>query len=424
MGHFNFALLGQRRYLPFFIVQFFGAFNDNVVRFAMIILASYTIYRVHPEQAAQLGLIAGALFMLPYFLFSALAGQLADGMDKARLIRIIKLAELAIMCIAMLGFWQQSVAILLGALFLMGVHSAFFGPVKYAILPQHLSAHEVLGGTGLLEAGTFLAILLGQLLGSLASPHIAGLAATGFSLCGVVASRMIPSAPPLSRAAPIDKNIARSTWAVSRRVFRHRDLALAVLGISWFFAIGLVMQTQFAPLVSGVFHAGQNVVTVLLLVNTVGIALGSITIAAVLKGEITDRYVPLSAHLMALGCLGLYYATSHFTARPGKIDIAGFLQSSGALPVLASLGLLAFSSGMFVVPLYAILQTRSAPGACAQGIAANNIANALFMVGLSLSAAALLHFGLSVPQLIGVLGVATATLTLFAFGFRLRTAGT
>ena len=415
MAALNLSLLTKRRFAPLFVVQFLGAFNDNVLRFAMIFLASFTLFRDHPEKSAQLGTIAAGLFMLPYFCFSSLAGQLADGMDKARLVRWIKATEIIIMSLSLIGFWTHSVTALLIALFFMGLHSTFFGPVKYAIIPQHLGAPEILGGTALIEAGTFIAILAGQLLGSTVTPMFAGVIATCLSLTGFITSLFIPPAPPERAHIRIELNIFKSTWAGMRRAWQDNQIWLAILGISWFFAAGAVLLSEFAPLVNGTLHADKSIATLFLLVFSVSIAVGSMTINWLLKGNISTRYVPLSAYFMGAFFILFWFSTTHFKLLEEGGGIATFIASSGSWLILFALFGIAFSGGMFIVPLYAILQTHSESGACAQTIATNNIFNAITAVALVALSTFQLTWGFSVPQLIGALGVETIIGALVAY---------
>jgi len=260
------SLLGTRRLGPLFVVQFLTALNDNLFKFAMLFLATYTVYRGDPDSAALLALVATALFTLPYFLFGAVAGQLADAWDKARLIRLVKVAEIAIMTLGLAGFWLQSIPLLLTGLFLMGCHSTIFGPAKYAIIPQHLREHEVMGGTGLIEAGTFLAILSGQLLAGIIAPWEAGLTAMALALVGYAAALAVPAAPATARLT-IDFNPVRSTRRIIA-VARHGEgVWLCILGISWFFAVGAVMLSQFTPLVDGVLRGDPSVANLFLIVS-------------------------------------------------------------------------------------------------------------------------------------------------------------
>jgi acyl-[acyl-carrier-protein]-phospholipid O-acyltransferase / long-chain-fatty-acid--[acyl-carrier-protein] ligase len=410
------SLLGKRRFGPIFAVQFLGAFNDNLLKFALLFLANFGLYRGAPAKAEMLATVATGLFILPYFLFSSIAGQVADSYDKARLVRMIKLAEVAIMALALWGFWIQSVPVLLCCLFLMGVHSTIFGPVKYSILPQHLRPNEIMGGTGLVEAGTFIAILGGQLLAGMIPAWEAGLAAIAVAVLGVTASLAVPAAPPVKGGGmrQIDWNIVKGTRAILASARGNREVWLAMIGISWFFAVGAVIVSEFAPLVSGVLSAGQSVVTLFLLVFSVSIAAGSMIVNRLLRGEVSARPVPAAALALAGFLIMLWLATRGYNVESNGANIATFLANDGAWPILIALSGIAVSGGIFIVPLYAILQTSSAPDARSQVIAANNVINAgitVLMVGVT---AALLSSGVDIPGIIGVLGFATLIVAMIA----------
>ena len=408
------SLLAKRRFGPIFAVQFLGAFNDNLLKFAMLFLANFGIFVAEPGKAELLAAIATGLFILPYFLFSALAGQVADMIDKARLIRWIKLAEIMIMALGLAGFWFQSIPILLASLFLMGLHSTLFGPVKYSILPQHLGNAEIMGGTGLIEGGTFLAILGGQLLAGAIPAWEAGLAAMGIALLGFLASLAIPVAPPIRDHHHIDWNIFKGTREILATAHHGRGVWLSILGISWFFAAGAVLVSEFAPLVSGALAAKQEVATLFLIVFSVTIALGSIAVNKLLKGEVSARYVPISALVLAGGLIDLWLSTSGFSVRTAGATIPQFVATPGAIRILIDLGVIAFAGGMFIVPLYAILQIASPPDERSQIIAANNIVNAGVTVLAVLAIGGLLASGIDVPGLIGVLGFATLAVAILS----------
>lgn len=406
------SLLTKRRFGPMFAVQFLGAFNDNLLKFAMLFLANFGIFAAEPDKAEMLAAVATGLFILPYFLFSALAGQLADMIDKARLIRWIKLAEVAIMAVALAGFWFQSIPTLLASLFLMGLHSTLFGPVKYSILPQHLHENEIMGGTGLIEGGTFLAILGGQLLAGAIPAWEAGLAAMGFAAAGYLASLFVPRAAPVRDHHHLDWNIFRGTWEILGTARHGRGVWLSILGISWFFAAGAVLVSEFAPLVSGTLAAKQEVATLFLIVFSIAIAIGSLVVNKLLGGEVSARYVPISALVLAGGLIDLWLSTSGFAVRTAGANISQFLATPGSIRVLLDLGVIALAGGMFIVPLYAILQVQSPPEERSQIIAANNIVNAGITVLAVLAITGLLAAGTDVPGLIGALGFATLAVAL------------
>ncbi len=407
------SLLGKRRFAPLFVVQFLGAFNDNLLKFALLFLANFVLFQAEPSKAELLATIATGLFILPYFLFSALAGQIADACDKAKLVRAVKAAEVAIMTLALIGFWLSSVPLLLVCLFLMGLHSTIFGPVKFSILPQHLHPQEVMGGTGLIEAGTFLAILSGQLLAGVISAQTAGLVAVGVALTGFVASLAVPAAPPVARGLRIDPNIFRSTWQILRAARHGRGVWLSILGISWFFAVGAVLLAQFAPLVSGVLHARQDVATLFLLVFSLSVALGSLLVNRLLRGEVSARFVPISALALGGFMIDLWLSTSAYVPQ-GTAGVAAFVASPGSWRILLDLFGIAFAGGMFIVPLYAILQTHAPREERSRTIAANNIVNAAVSVAVVLVVMAMLTRGESVPGVIGTMGFATLTVALIS----------
>ncbi|WP_230772817.1 acyl-[ACP]--phospholipid O-acyltransferase [Sphingomonas sp. Leaf4] len=408
------SLLGKRRFAPLFAVQFLGAFNDNLLKFALLFLANFTLYRAAPDKAELLATVATGLFILPYFLLSALAGQLADKWDKARLIRWIKAAEIAIMTLALAGFWFQSVPVLLTCLFLMGVHSTLFGPVKYSILPQQLGSHELMGGTGLIEAGTFLAILGGQLLGGILPAWEAGLVAVGIAVLGFLVSLAVPSAPSQAPGVRIDRNLWRGTWDILSVARAGRGVWLAILGISWFFAIGAILLSEFAPLVSGTLHAGAGVVTLFLLVFSVSVATGSLVVNKLLGGEVSARYVPAAALGMAVFLIDLWIATRGFAPGVAGADVPAFLTTPGSWHILVALAGIALSGGVFIVPLYAILQVHSEPAERSRVIAANNIVNAIVTVAMVGVVTGLLASGTSVPGVIGAMGFATLAVALIS----------
>ncbi|MET0241378.1 MAG: acyl-[ACP]--phospholipid O-acyltransferase [Sphingobium sp.] len=407
-------LLGKRRFAPLFVVQFLGAFNDNLLKFALLFLANFVLFRTEPAKAGLLATVATGLFILPYFLFSAIAGQIADAWDKAKLVRVVKAAEVVIMTLALIGFYLQSIPLLLGCLFLMGLHSTIFGPVKFSILPQHLDPHELMGGTGLIEAGTFVAILGGQLLAGVIDAQAAGVAAVGIALLGFLTSVTVPTAPPVARGLKVDRNIFRSTWQILRAARHGRGVWLAILGISWFFAVGAVLLSEFAPLVSGVLHARQEVATLFLLIFSLSVALGSVMVNRLLAGEVSARYVPISALALAGFMIDLWLSTSRYGPTAPDADIAIFVASAGSWRILIDLFGIAFAGGMFIVPLYAILQTHSPREERSRTIAANNIVNAAVSVAVVAVATLMLARGESVPGVIGAMGFATLSIALIS----------
>jgi len=404
------SLLGKRRFLPLFATQFLGAFNDNLYRSAMLFLIAFGILKGAPDKAAMAATIAGGVFILPYFLFSSLAGQLADRIDKARLARGVKIAELLIMLAGAGGLLIGWMPLLYAVLFAMGVHSTFFGPVKYSILPQHLDKDELMGGTGLVEAGTFLAILMGQLAGGLLATGPAAAAVLGVAALGLGASLFIPPAPPPEQPARVDLNLFRATAAIVRHARSERRLFATILGISWFFALGAVLTQQFVPLVERL-NAAQTVGALFLGLFSVGVAIGSLIVARLLKGEISARYVPAAALVLALAVIDLSFTTRAAAPAPALAGTAAFLRLTGSWHMVADLLAIAIAGGVFIVPLYALLQTLGEPAARSRDVAANNVVNAAAMVGVSVAVGLLLGAGASIATVflaLGLIGLAVA----------------
>jgi predicted MFS family arabinose efflux permease len=399
-------LVATRRFLPLFVTQLFNAFNDNLFKNAMVLYVVYSVYNSE-EAEAQFSAIASGLFILPFFVLSALAGQLADMRDKARIIRIVKACEIAIMGVGAAGLvlaWQGvatatlAIPLMLAALFAMGVHSTFFGPIKYAILPQHLRADEVLAGTGLVEAGTYIAILGGTILAGWIPVEWAAVGVVLTAVVGYWTSRYVPPAPPLERDQPLDFHLVRSSWRLVANTLHDHRVFLAIMAISFFWTIGAVLFIQFPPLAKNVLDASKEVASLFLVVFSIGVAIGSMSINAMLKGRVSARYSTGSVVLMA-GFVVIFYTicrawTGHEEGR--LLDVAGFVAQPLAIPLLLSLLGIAVTGGMFVVPLYAFLTTFVDKSQTARTIAANNIVNSGAMVIGSLLAVALSAAGVAV----------------------------
>ena len=376
-------LLRERRFLPLFSTQFLGAFNDSLFKQAVVLFVTYQLYS-NPAKEFQFSAIAQALFMLPFFLFSAIAGQLADDHDKSRLIRIIKAAEIGIMLLGATGILLANIPIMLAAVFAMGVHSSFFGPIKYAILPQHLRKDEVLGGTGLVEAGTYIAILLGTILaGALASwPAAAALAVILFAVLGYSAGRQVPPAPPAAERMPVNWHIIRASIQLVSATMHIRRLFLAILSISFFWTIGAVLIIIFPPLVKNVLGANEQVASLFIGIFSVGIAIGSVLINRLLKNEVSARFAPASVITMGVFVMLLRYVAGSWEKHMDThlTTLSNFLMHPmAALMIVALLGV-AITGGMFVVPLYAFLTTTVPKTQTARTVAANNIVNSGAMV--------------------------------------------
>ncbi len=392
-------LLGQRRFLPLFVTQFLGAFNDNLFRTAMVILAIYYIYRNDPASGTLFSSIAPAIFILPFFLLSALSGQLADSHDKAGVIRIVKTAEIIIMIFGAAGLVLQNVPLMFAALFAMGVHSTFFGPIKYAILPQHLDDDQVLGGTGLVEAGKYVAILLGTIVGGSLPPTWSAVAVLVVAVAGRISGGMVPPAPPEDEAKSLkmDWNIFSASWNLTRQTMHVPRIRLAIICISFFWSIGAVLAAQFPPLVKNAFGADEHVATLFLAIFSVGIAVGSVAINRLLKGSVSARYSPMAAVVMGVFVLILWWAVESWVPQPGTLlDIPTFLAIATADVVLVALFGIAVFGGMFVVPLYAFLTVTVERTETARTIAVNNIVNSGFMVAATLILSALTGLGATI----------------------------
>ncbi len=388
-------LLRARRFLPLFATQFLGAFNDSLFKQAVVLFVTYQLFS-DPRKEFQFSAIAQGLFILPFFLFSALSGQLADDHDKARLIRIIKLAEIGIMILGGAGIMLANIPLMLAAVAAMGVHSTFFGPIKYAILPQHLQRDEVLGGTGLVEAGTYLAILGGTILAGVLSsrPPVAAMATIGLAVLGYLAGRQVPPAPPAAERIPFNWHIIHASIELVRATLHIRRLFLAILSISFFWTIGAVLIIIFPPLVKNVLGANEQVASLFIAIFSVGIAIGSIAINRLLRSEVSARFAPASVIAMGVFVLLLHFVALAWGKNGPELTTLGnfVLHPMAGLMILALLGV-AITGGMFVVPLYAFLTTTVPKTETARTVAANNIVNSGAMVIGSLLAFALSSVG-------------------------------
>lgn len=396
----SFRLLGQRRFLPLFVTQFLGAFNDNLYKMAMVVLVTYTILN-DPKLEANFSALASGVFILPFFLFSAISGQLADAMDKARLIRIIKSAEIVILIVGGIGLVSHSIPLLLIALFAMGVHSAFFGPIKYAILPQHLDMKHVLGGTGLVEAGTYIAILLGTIVGGLLPSNWAALAVLGVAIIGRISGQFVPPAPPetANHGVKLDYNVFRASWRLVRDTMHIPRLFMAIVAISFFWGIGAILAAQFPPLVKNALGADQSVATLFMAVFSIGIAIGSVAINRLLKEDVSARYSPAAVLVMGLFVLDFWWTIKGWNhSHVGLYDWKEFLAIGRADHLMIDLLGISVFGGMFVVPLYAFLTTTVSKADTAKTVAANNIVNSGAMVVAVLSLGAMTSLGVTIED--------------------------
>ena len=415
----QFALLGQRRFAPFFWTQFAGAANDNLFKFAFTVMVTYQLQLgwMPPSMA---GLVIGALFILPFLLFSATAGQFTDKFDKTRIIRIVKNTEIAIMALAAWGFFSANAVVLLGCVFLMGLHSTFFGPVKFAYLPQVLGPRELTGGTGMVEMGTFVAILLGQVAGGLlvALPQVGhasvAVACVVLALAGRGVAQAIPRASATDPALVINWNPVSETWRNLKLANTNVVVFRSLLGISWMWFFGAVFLSQFPSFAKEVLHGNEQVASLLLVVFSVGIGIGSLLCEVLGRRQVEIGLVPLGAIGMSVFAIDLYFAARGLPAVP-EMGVGAFMAQPAHWRVMADLGLLSMFAGLYSVPMYALIQLRSQPTHRARIIAANNILNALFMIASSVLAGALLGAGFTIPQIFLFTGIANAVVAFYIF---------
>ncbi|TJY63041.1 MFS transporter [Sinimarinibacterium sp. CAU 1509] len=417
--HSQFRLLGAKRFGPFFATQTLGAFNDNVFKNALIILVTFGIAGLSPEDINIYVNLAGGLFILPFFLFSATAGQIAEKYEKAALIRAIKLLEIIIMLTAVFGLISANIHVLLGVLFLMGAQSALFGPVKYSILPQHLREDELVGGNALVEAATFLAILLGTMLGGWLMAQHGGaqwISATvvGVAVLGYLTSRRIPQAAATAPDLRINWNPLTETWRNFSFMRGNRTVFLSVLGISWFWLYGAVFLSQLPAYTKTILGGDETVVTLLLTVFSLGIGIGSLLCERLSGHKVEIGLVPLGSLGLTFFGIDLYLAQPAASTAVG-LSAGAFLSSAANHRVLWDLLLTGIFGGLYIVPLYALIQTRSEASHRSRIIAGNNILNALFMVTAAIMAIVLLQAGLSIPQLLLTTALMNAAVAVFIY---------
>jgi hypothetical protein len=402
-------LLRSRRFAPLFVTQLLNALNDNLYKNAMVLFIVYQLYD-SPEMETLISGVATALFVLPFVLFSATAGQLADMRDKTKIIRWIKFAEIIIMAVgaagllmAARGFAVENVAIplMFAALFAMGVHSTFFGPIKYAILPQHLQEDQVLAGTGLVEAGTYVAILSGMILSAVFSVTESTIAVIAIAVIGYAVCRQVPPAPAQSEETKVDWNPIRASRDLIAFSMGNIELRYSVLAISYFWAIAAILGTQFFPLAKNVLLADKQVAMVMLVAFSAGIAIGSVVINALLKGEISARHSSISVLVMGVLLVGFYLECRMWNLTPASgelFTVSEFIAQPLALVLIANLLLIAVAGGMFVVPLYAFLTTRVDKSEASRSVAANNFISSVFMAVGAGVAGVLGFFGIPLAE--------------------------
>ena len=417
--HSQFSLLKTRRFAPFFLTQFLGAFNDNVYKNSLMAMITFGLLSSTLD-LSLMNNIGAMLFILPFFLFSALAGQLSDKYEKSYLIRRIKLLEIVIMCLGAIAFYFSMTAGLMLLLFLMGTQSAFFGPVKYSIIPQHLDNHELVGGNALVEMGTFLAILIGTLVASMLATQSDGILwvsaiIISVAILGYLVSRKIPSAPAANPGLKVRFNPFTETWRTISYSREQKSVFLAVLAISWFWFLGAAYLTQIYGFAKDYLGGDQSVVMVLLATFSIGIATGSLLCERLSGHKVELGLVPLGSIGLTIFGMDLFLQSLPELG-PELITAGQFLSTPSNLRIVADFLLIGVFGGFYIVPLYAMVQARSAPEKRSQVIAAINIMNALFMVVSAIVGIIVLGLlDLTIPQFFLILAVLNALVAIYIY---------
>ena len=420
----QFSLLTTRRFMPMFCTQFLGAFNDNIYKNSLVIFIAFTLADKATINSSILVIMAGGLFILPYFLFSALAGQLADKYEKSMIVRYVKLAEIIIMGLAIPGFVTGNVTILMTILFLMGTHSTFFGPLKYGILPQHLQLSELTGANGLVQMATYLAILGGTIIGGILVAiegygiYLVSTLLIIVALAGWYASRFIPEAEPADSTIRIDWNLFRQTWRILRQSIGEKDTFIAMIAISWFWFLGASYLSLVPTYTRDVLGGDELVATLLLTAFSLGIGSGSLLCERLSRGHIEPGLVPVGALGLTLFAIDLFLVGEPASVSAGVMGPLQFLSGMTNWRIISDLICIGFFGGIYIVPLYAMIQNRSIPAFRSRTIAANNILNALFMVASALLVIGFIKLAMTIPQiylLIGIMNLLVTGLIFFIF---------
>jgi 1-acyl-sn-glycerol-3-phosphate acyltransferase len=416
----QFSLLTQRRFAPFFWTQFFGAFNDNLFKTALLVMLTFDALSWTSISPATLNIVIPALFILPYVVFSATAGQIADKVEKSRLARFVKWLEIGIMLVAGIGWMTHTLWLLVAAVIGMGVHSTLFGPVKYAYLPQNLKPEELVGGNGVIEMGTFVGILLGEIVGALLvaqKPYGIPLVAGGtllVAVIGLLASYRIPLSPAPEPTLQISPNPLAESLRNLKFSSQNRTVFLSMLGNSWFWFYGALMLSQFPVYAKDYLHGDHSVFVLLLTVFSLGIGTGSLLCERLSGRKVEIGLVPFGSIGLSVFGIDLYFASLGYT-NTAAVDLAGLLHQPGVLRILADIVLIGVFGGLFIVPLFALIQTRCDPRHVSRTIAGMNIMNALFMVASALVAMMLLNLGATIPQMFLATAILNALVALYIF---------
>ncbi|HBM16620.1 MAG TPA: MFS transporter [Lentisphaeria bacterium] len=420
----HYLLFKHRRFLPIFLTQFQGALTDNLIKNMLILTAAFEIYANAPGLSEMVIAVSGALLMLPFFLFSSISGQIADRFDKAIVTRFIKGFEVCLMLLAVYGFMNRSVTILLIIVFLLGLHSTFFGPIKYSILPQHLEERELLAGNAFIEGGTFIAILAGCILGnelpltlkldtiSQGAVYVALLGAC-LSAGGFFISFFIPSAPSMQKDLKISFNIFRSTKEIIKYSQCNKKVFRAIMAISWFWTIGMAIMTLLPNFVKDFLNAAPSVYTFFLIVFTVGIAIGSLLCEVIMREKIHTRYVPVGGLGMTIFIILLFYLSLEYNCPENIVTLWLFLLTPWNWIIVLDILAISLFSGFYVVPLNTLVQQLSEKAHMSRVIASNNIFNSVYMVAGTILFTICINLGMSIPYFLLCLGISNFIFTTF-----------
>jgi len=418
----QYTLLSRRRFMPMFCTQFLGALNDNIYKNSLVIFIAFGLADRAGINSSILVIMAGGLFILPFFLFSAMAGQIADKFEKSAVIRRVKLAEIVIMGLAVIGFISESVPLLMTILFLMGAQSTFFGPLKYGILPQHLQAHELTGANGLVQMGTYLAILGGTIIGGIliaidgSGVYLVSLLVVVIAILGWYASRLIPVAAAADSSIPVDWNLFRQTWRILYQAINEKQTFIAMIAISWFWFLGASYLSLVPTYTRDVLAGDELVATLLLTAFSIGIGTGSLLCERLSRKKIEPGLVPVGALGLTLFAVDLFLVgTPELGHVATVIGPAEFLMHPVHWRILFDLTSIGFFGGIYIVPLYAMIQHRSSLEFRARTIAANNILNALFMVVSALLIIGFIKMSMTIPQIFLLVGILNLLITGIIF---------
>jgi len=419
----KYGLLLKRRFWPIFVATFLGSFNDNLLRSGLVVMIAYSASKgiVLPARPEILVTLCSGLLILPMILFSSIAGPLADKFEKSQLVRLAKFAEIGIMACAFYGFAEQNIVLLMFLLFVSGTHTTFYSPVKFSILPDHLQNRELLAANGFMASGTYLAMLFGLIAGGLlvVEPgNLIGISALAIAGVGLAASFFIPHAPAGHPETPLSFNLWQGTKDIVKYAMLDRTVTLSIIALSWFLLVGSVYMAQFANYAQGVVHANHEVYILFLTVFSVGIAAGSLICDTLLKGEVSPKLTPFAALGVSLFTY-MMIVTTPVPTHEGLVDVGTFLAQPQHWPVLLSMLFVAVSGGIYIVPLYAMLQSHTPPRYRSRIMAASNLSDAIFMTVIALISALLLWLGFAIIDLFFM--IATLNLVVVWYARKLLT---